>query len=199
MKNTFSIGFILIFFTSCNSGIENRLNELEKENKELKELAINFQFKLDSTTKKEIKTDVITSINKEEESSNKTVYAFVHAIVKEPYLIISPNYDPNLFEYGSEMDIFTKYTVAFRIIEVTSEIEKLINYNDDRKFKFLDKTKNEMDYNYVYIGNMNFEGESISKIGRKDFFSSKCEITSTEVKTFSSYKKASIARAKITP
>lgn len=196
MKRIIIIAFVLPVVLSCNSELETRLNKLEKENEKLNQTLEKSQVFIDSLTSKE-------PPNKKTNSS-KTVYAFVHLVIETPYLAIDPNYDASMFQgYDNslrEFEHLSKYQVKYEVSDVTSSIEKISDFNDEKKYKYIDKVKSETHYNYFYISDVNFEGDVLSKTGKMDAFSEyKTKLKSIKCKTFNTYKEASLARAKITP
>lgn len=208
------ITFLLsVIFFSCNSGnnteLERRLTQLENENKDLKQQNINEKNNTDDNVKNQYNTISTpkTSNNSDEITAavqsilNTKKYVYVVIKTKEPKLDHREGiYIPSrIGEYGSETKSNDLNIVVWEDFVYTSEVQEIANFDEDKKFKLLDKAEASAQQNFINK-NISFRSEVFMKVHdkteRSQLENNIGEIVDRKAYVFDTYKQASEHRNK---
>lgn len=195
---------VFVIISGCKNN-DNKKNELEFKERELelRERELNLKEKnLKILDKKEENTNETKvnssniqspSININSESS-PTKYAYMMFSVSEPKLIKDEwtSSVPDLF--GKRSETTTMYRAEYEKYSYTTEIQELRNYNEEIKFKYIDK----MEENVLFRSNLSFKNDvfRLSDNDKKSLEDDGAKIIDKKINVFNTYKEASIHKNK---
>lgn len=128
------------------------------------------------------------TVNIEKRRKEKPKYIFVVFYVEEPKLKITKYHEIDDFFY-----------VEFEKTTYKTEIQEVIGYNEDKKFKILDNLESQLNTRLILV-NLSFHNSLLIKCTDEDaketYRETECRITDRQIFTYDSYSEASQARQK---
>lgn len=138
------------------------------------------------------------TVNIENKIKEKPKYIFVVFYVEEPKLKIEKQFTrDNQDPYDLEIKYKDYYYVEFEKTTYKSEIQEIIGYNEDKKFKILDNLESKLNTRLILV-NLSFHNSLLIKCKDEDVKETnretECRITDRQIFTYDSYSEASQAR-----
>lgn len=200
--------FILTIITivGCKNNNNAKVEELKIKEKELelKERELNLKEQsLSSTSNKNENSNEPNRNSKNDQQqaiytnteSNLTKYVYMVFSVSEPKLIEQVFMPSGKDIFGNQRTgIETMYHVEYEKYTYTTEIQEIKKYNEEIKFKYIDK----MEENVLYRSNLSFKNDvfRLSDNHKKSLENDGAKIIDKKINVFSTYKEASIHKNK---
>jgi hypothetical protein len=193
---------VIIFFipavilcTACNNNTKEKELELRERELILKESQLKEREKDNSLNSNE------TMFPKSSQSHTNTEiksskYVYVIFKVQQPTLHHKDSeYLSGIDGIHSSITIPESNYVTYKDYTYTSEIKEISNYDENKEYEYIDQMEMEVTENLTRV-NMNFEGEVFVNVRDKEeqlrLNENKAKILDRKIKSFDSYKEASI-------
>lgn len=204
VKTILGVLILLIVFGCKNTDNKNSELELKEKELELRERELNLKEenlrKLNQIDENTNEANISTHDNQYQPNntnieSNSIKYVYMVFSVSEPKLIKETFMPSGNDIFGNpRTGIETFYRVEYEKYTYTTEIQELKNYNEDIKFKYIDK----MEENVLNRANLSFNTDvfRLSDEDKESIRDNGAKIINKKMNEFNTYKEASIHRNK---